>query len=68
MCITFPHQVISVQPPHAVIKDGRHSRQVRIDGVSALRPGQWLLVQADAGIRTVSDREAKEIISYFQPA
>ena len=65
MCLTFPFRVKRVQPPFAVVERGRTKRTVRIDPLKKLRAGDWVLVQADLALRTVTAREAKSILSYL---
>ncbi len=68
MCLTLPRQIISVQPPQALVQAGRKKRQVRVDGLGKLKPGQWLLVQADVAVKRVTSREAKSILNLFEAA
>lgn len=68
MCLTLPRQIISVQPPNAFVQAGVRKRRVRIDGLGKVKPGQWLLVQADVAVKRITRREAQGILNLFEAA
>jgi hydrogenase expression/formation protein HypC len=65
MCVTIPRQVTRVWDDRAeVLIDGR-PREVICAGLTGLRPGDYVLLHADAAIERLSATEARETLDFL---
>ena len=65
MCVTIPRQVVRVWDDRAeVLIDGR-PREVVCAGLAGLRPGDYVLVHANAAIERLSAAEAREALDFL---
>lgn len=65
MCVAIPRQVLSVSGDRAeVLIDGR-PRVVTRAVLPDLRPGDYVLVHADAAIERLSADEARETLAFL---
>lgn len=65
MCVTIPREVVRVQGDRAeVLVDGR-AREVLCTGLAGLRPGDYVLLHADAAIERLSAAEAREALDFL---
>lgn len=65
MCVTVPRQVTRVWDDRAeVLVDGR-AREVVCAGLTGLRPGEYVLLHADAAIQRLTAAEAQETLDFL---
>ena len=65
MCVTIPREVTRVWDDRAeVLVDGR-PREVVCAGLPGLRPGDYVLLHADAAIERLSAAEARETLDFL---
>jgi hydrogenase maturation factor len=62
MCLTVPAQIKQVFFGQAELADGR---LVKIDLISDLQIGDWVLLQDNFVINKISGQESGELLSYF---
>lgn len=65
MCVTIPREVVRVRGDRAeVLVDGR-VREVLCAGLGDLRPGDYVLLHADAAIERLGAAEAREALAFL---
>lgn len=61
MCLGIPMRVVELEPGCAVVeRDGEH-RQVDIRLLGDVKPGTYVLVNADVAFRLIDDEEAQVV-------
>lgn len=57
MCLTIPKEILSIKGEKAETKDGT----IDVSIIKNLKPGDWVLVNANLAIHKIPETEAKEI-------
>ena len=62
MCLTIPHQIVSIQDQSAQVKNihGKE-QQVLIGAIEGAQVGDWVLVNANLAVQKIDEKEALEI-------
>ena len=63
MCLTVPVKIKKINGTKAELADGR---TIDVALIAKPRIGDWILANADLGLKKISAREAKEIKNYFE--
>jgi hydrogenase expression/formation protein HypC len=66
MCLAVPMQVEEVDGPRAVAALAGVRREVRLDLLEGVRPGDWVLVHAGYAIQTVDEAAAAETLAWMR--
>ncbi len=61
MCLAIPGKVIEVNYPVATVEFKGARREVRIDLLEDVKPGDFVLVHVGFAIQKVEEKEAKQI-------
>lgn len=62
MCLTIPHKIISLDDQVATVETAnKGKKQVSVAALSALKVGDWVLVNANIAVQKIDAAEAKEI-------
>ena len=62
MCLAIPMKVVEVRGNKALVGQGGVSREVRIDFLEGVKPGDFLLIHAGIAIERVRPEEAEETL------
>ena len=62
MCLAVPGKVIEVNGPLAVVDFGGVKREVRLDLLPDIKPGDWVIVHTGFAIEKLEEKRAKEIL------
>ncbi len=62
MCLGVPMKVIEIKGPRAVVELGGLKREVSVELLDEVEPGQWVIVHAGFAIETLSEDEARETL------
>ncbi|MDI3475862.1 MAG: hydrogenase expression/formation protein HypC [Thermococcaceae archaeon] len=62
MCLAVPGKVIEVNGPLAVVDFGGVKREVRLDLLPDIKPGDWVIVHTGFAIEKLDEKRAKEIL------
>lgn len=66
MCLAIPMQVVSVKANHAVVEQEGVTREVRIDFLSDIAPGDFLLIHAGFAIERISPEDAEQTLELIR--
>jgi len=66
MCLAIPMRVTSVDGNHAMVEQEGVARDVRIDFLTGITPGDFLLIHAGFAIERVSPEDAKETLELIR--
>jgi hydrogenase assembly chaperone HypC/HupF len=67
MCLALPYRITSLPGPGRALAEGPDgTRDIAIDLLEGLRPGDYVLVAYGSAIRQVESDEAAEILEVFQ--
>lgn len=66
MCLTLPGKIESIKEGIAVVKSGRKKVQIDLSLVFDVKPGDWILYSRNMAVRTISEKEALEIIGWIK--
>lgn len=62
MCLAIPMKVAEVRGAVALVEQEGVSREVRVDFLSDLKPGEFVLVHAGLAIERIRPEEAEETL------
>jgi len=62
MCLAIPGRVVKVNGPVAVVDFGGVKREVRLDLMPDVKPGEWVIVHTGFAIERLDEKRAKEIL------
>ena len=63
MCLTTPVKIKKVSGQTAELVDGR---KINIALIKNVKRGDWVLTNADLGLKKISAKDAEEINNYFR--
>ncbi len=61
MCLAIPGRVVEVNYPTAIVDFKGARREVRVDLIEDVKPGDYVLVHVGFAIQKVEEDEAKQI-------
>ena len=62
----IPMRVVEVNGPRALVELGGLKREVSVELLERVEPGQWVIVHAGFAIETLSEEEALETIRMIE--
>ncbi|ASJ02370.1 hydrogenase [Thermococcus profundus] len=62
MCLAVPGKIIEVNGPVAVVDFGGIKREVRLDLLPNVKPGDWVIVHTGFAIEKLDEKRAMEIL------
>ena len=66
MCLAIPMKIVSIQKPGATVEAAGLKKEIRIDFLDDLKPGDYVMVHAGFAIQKMSEQEALENIKLFE--
>lgn len=66
MCIAVPGEVLSIDGNVARVDFGGATKELRLDLVGDVEPGDYVLNHVGFAIRKIDEEEAKETIELFE--
>jgi hydrogenase assembly chaperone HypC/HupF len=66
MCLTIPYKIKKIQGPKGIVKAGSKSKEINLNLLKNLKPGDWILTLHDLAVQKVSALEAKQIINLYK--
>ena len=62
MCLAVPMRVVEVKGNTALVEQGGVSKEVRIDFLDGVKPGEYVLIHAGFAIERIRPDEAEETL------
>ena len=62
MCLAIPMKVLEVKGNTALVEQGGVSKEVRIDFLDGVKPGDYVLIHAGFAIERIRPDEAEETL------
>ena len=62
MCLAVPMRVLEVKGNKALVEQEGVSKQVRVDFIDGLQPGEYVLIHAGFAIERIRPDEAEETL------
>ncbi len=66
MCLAVPGKIISIEGKAAVVDFGGMRREVRLDLLSKVKKGDYVIVHVGYAIQTLDEKEAKKILESWK--
>lgn len=66
MCLAVPGKVISIEGKAAIVDFGGMRREVRLDLLSKVKRGDYVIVHVGYAIQTLDEKEAKKILESWK--
>ena len=68
MCLAVPLKIVSVDGKRAVGEAGGLTQTLRVDFLSGIQPGDYVMVHAGFAIERLSEQQARESLACIEEA
>ncbi|MEM1575197.1 MAG: HypC/HybG/HupF family hydrogenase formation chaperone [Nitrososphaerota archaeon] len=66
MCLGIPVKIIDVKYPEAIVEIGGLKKNIRIDLIENVKPGDYIILHAGFAIQKIDEKEALETLKILE--
>ncbi|MCX6739726.1 MAG: HypC/HybG/HupF family hydrogenase formation chaperone [Candidatus Parcubacteria bacterium] len=66
MCLTIPGKIKQILGKNAIIEVGKKNKEIKLNLLSDLKLGDWVLTLHDLAVEKISAQDAQKIINLYK--